>query len=52
MTRTHWSRDIEALAKIFNCLLCQDEHDFQNPIPITEVLNETSYVTRKGQRFF
>jgi hypothetical protein len=27
-------------------------HEYGNPVPLTEVLNETSYVTRKGQRFF
>lgn len=49
--KTHWSKDTEALNRMFLYLNCRGEHDYQNPIPLTEVLNETSYVTRKGQRF-
>jgi len=50
--RTHWPKDTKALAKMISFLDCMGSHDFQNPVPLTEVLNETSYVTRKGQRFF
>lgn len=52
MTRTRWSRDEVGLARMFRYLDCIGKHNFKNPVPLTEVLNETSYVTRKGQRFF